>query len=556
MASRGVLLAIGLTAAAAAAGALLRPQASVGRAPSIPAGELAPEQFQGLTDEQKIRYRSVVLRVPENWGGTLLPFSRGPYKNVVEKAVHTGELDALMAQYSRALFELEHPRVRVEFVNFDMWSPNFKQVLAVSLASRRAPAVYIARDLPQTIEQGVYADVTDLVSTWDQKDRQPEGSRREGTVSGHTYTVAGNELGGTLIRYRKDWFREAGIFNEHGEPGPPSGWTWADFRRICRRLADPAKKRAGFAGQTNDFFFNEAHGLRLYIPDRSGKRTWRFNDSDPRLLQSLRNSRSMVQDEKSVTTSVSMGWFEWHAEFDAGRAAMISSFSPHIPMESLSQPQKMGADRPFRDVVGMALPPTGPTGLTGFKALTNNFGFDPTLSKEELRAAFDWTCSYFYGPVFVNSIRAQMQRDRALGKRSTAYAVLLTTPYRPSEELLDRPLSEVFPPDYLRIYDRIRRSPAPPLPREFGLREPPTQEWDRAVIAMYQEAVFGPGDVEAVVRKTAKIANGTLLNFRKEGDRENLQRFFQALGDFYRRHYAEFYRRDWPRLYEAYYRVD
>src|SRR5919199_96052 len=84
--------------------------------------------------------------------------SRGPYPSVLDKAVHTGELEALMAQYNRSLFELEHPRVKVAFINFDMWSPNFKSVLAVSLSSGRAPAVYIAHDLPQTIEQGLFAD--------------------------------------------------------------------------------------------------------------------------------------------------------------------------------------------------------------------------------------------------------------------------------------------------------------------------------------------------------------------------------------------------------------
>src|SRR5437763_12091079 len=123
----------------------------------------------------------------------MLSCARGPIPSVLKKAAESGVGAAVMAQYNRALFELAHPRVRVEFVNFDMWSPNFKSALAVALASHRAPAVYVARDLPQTIDQGMYADITDLLHHWDQANRQPQASVREGTVAGHTYTIAGNE---------------------------------------------------------------------------------------------------------------------------------------------------------------------------------------------------------------------------------------------------------------------------------------------------------------------------------------------------------------------------
>ena len=519
--------------------------------------ELTPAEFLLLSDEEKIRYRDITLRIPEAWGGSLLPFSKGPYASVLDKAVHSGELEALMAQYNRALFELEHPRVKVEFVNFDMWSSNFKSVLAVSLASHRAPSVYIARDLPQTIEQGVFADITDLVKNWDQRDRQPEGSVREGTVNGRAYTVPANELGSMIIRYRKDWFREAGIFNEYGEPGPRTDWTWNDFREIAKKVTDPQKKRWGFAGQTNDFFYNDAHGLRLYIPDRTGKHTWRFNDQDPRVIDSLKAARALVRDDQSVSTSVTLGWFEWHAEFDASRAAMIISHSAHLPKESLDQPDKFGKDKPFRETVGMVPPPRGPSGLSGFKTYTNNFGFDPTLSPEELQAAFDWTTSLFYGPTFVNQLRATIQQAKVQGKRSSAYGVLLANPYKPVEEVLSEPLEEIFPANYLRMYDLIRKVPAAPLPREFGLREPPPAEFEDAVRAMYSEAVTSKTvDLQALVGRTANIVNRTMLSFGAPDDREKLQRFHAALGEFYRRHYPEFYRRDWPPLYERYYRVD
>jgi hypothetical protein len=253
---------------------------------------------------------------------------------------------------------------------------------------------------------------------------------------------------------------------------------------------------------------------------------------------------------------------------------MISSFAPHIPMASLATPDKFGADKPYGETVGMAVPPVGPTGLSGFQAITNNFGFDPTLTPEQLEAAFDWTKSYFYGPIFVNNLRAAIQRDRVLGKRSTAYATLLTTPYRPeageprsghaadsgggrAPGLLDTPMERIFPPDYLRVYGAIRRSHAPPLPREFGLQEPPTNDFNNAVQAMYSEAITSAQvDLRALVRKTAAITNATMLKFRTPDDRGKLRRYYAALGEFYQRYFPEFYHREWPQLYERYYRVD
>src|SRR5207253_401582 len=101
---------------------------------------------------------------------------------------------------------------------------------------------------------------------------------------------------------------------------------------------------------------------------------------------------------------------------------------------------------------------------------------------------FAWVKSWFYGDIFLNNARAAAQRAQALKQRNGLYATLLSLPYQPKESLLDKPLSAVFPPDYIRLYDALRTAPAPPLPRQFGLREPPNNEFLRAVRAMYSEA--------------------------------------------------------------------
>lgn len=508
---------------------------------------LTAEAYRVLSDREKVRHKRVVIRVPAQWGGVLLPFDSGPYASPTDKAVHTGELLTLMGLYNQSLFELEHPEAKIEFLNFDMWSDNFRSALAVALSGNRAPAYYIARDLPQTIEQGMYADITDLMKSWDQYDLQPEGSRRQGRVNGRIYTMAANELGANVIRYRKDWFREAGIINERGEPGPPLNWTWEDFRQIAKRLTDPKKGRFGFVGEPGDFYFRRAHVVDLYIPDPSGKHTWIFNEKDPDLLRSLQASRDMARGEKSVFSSVSMGWFEWHNEFSGGHAAMIQSFAPHIPNESLSSPFKFGKEKPYRDTVGMAPPPRGPYGFDPLLPETNPIGFDPTLSKEQLRLAFEWIKTYFYGDVFANRVRATSQDARVKGKTSTLYAELLVLPYRPKENLLDRPLEEVFPTDYLETYRRIRAAHAPPLPREFGLKEPPEAELNNAVKAMYSEAITTETNLRQLLRKTAELVNTNLLNFRGKNDAEALRRYFDARTEFYRTYFPRFHDQVWLR---------
>lgn len=511
---------------------------------------LTADQFQLLRDKEQIRYRNIILRVPNSFGGVLLPASPGAYDSVLDKAIHTGDLNTLMGLYNQTMFEIAHPRVKIEYLNFDMWSDNFNSQLAVALSGNRAPAYYVARNLPQTIEQGMYADITPLVAKWDEFKNQPNNAVHEGVVNGRIYTVASGELSANVIRYRKDWFREAGIFNEFGEPGPRSDWTWEDFRKIAKKLTDPAKNRYGFAGEPGDFQFNQAYGTDpLYIPDPTGKRTWIFNDRDPLLLESLKNAREMVNVDKSVEASVSMKWMEWHAEFDAGRAGMIMSWAAHPPRESMDQPLKFGPDKLFADTVGMAPPPHGPGGLSGLKQQSNLMGFDPTLKPEQLAAAFEWVKAQTYGDIFQNSIRQATQEAKIKGRKSTLYAQILTLPYTLKENPLDQPLEKVFPPDYIRTYKAIKESKYPPLPREFGLREPAQTDLQDAVKALYSEAISSNGDLKAIIAKNANVINTNVLGFRGKEDGPRLKKYIDARSAFYRTNFPKYYETVWkPKL--------
>ena len=224
---------------------------------------------------------------------------------------------------------------------------------------------------------------------------------------------------------------------------------------------------------------------------------------------------------------------------------MISSFSPHIPGDAIRSPDKFGKDKPFAQTVGMALPPHGPAGFSGLKAITNPIGFDPTLSPAQLRAAFDWCKSYFYGDLFINRMRNEAIDARLKKRPSTLYAELLVLPYNPKENLLDKPLDQVFPQDYIDCYKTIRASHAPPLPREFGLREPSDGEMARPMKAMYSEAISSDTDLKALISRTATLVNTNLLNFGSPSDRDNLRRYIADRTKFYQRYYPRYYETIW-----------
>src|SRR5437016_5663619 len=43
------------------------------------APELTPTAFTALNDKEKVRAKDVIVRVPDTWGGTMLPLDRGPF---------------------------------------------------------------------------------------------------------------------------------------------------------------------------------------------------------------------------------------------------------------------------------------------------------------------------------------------------------------------------------------------------------------------------------------------------------------------------------------------
>src|SRR5438874_1669129 len=91
-----ILLAVALAGCGGPAG--------IGTSASEVRRELTPSEYLILKDAEKVRYKNVVVRVPANWGGVLLPMDAGPYLSPTDKAVHGGDIGTLMGLYNQSAF--------------------------------------------------------------------------------------------------------------------------------------------------------------------------------------------------------------------------------------------------------------------------------------------------------------------------------------------------------------------------------------------------------------------------------------------------------------------
>src|SRR5689334_23729385 len=48
------------------------------------ARSLSPTEYQLLPDAEKVRYKNIVVRVPDTWGGVSLPYDIGPYSSAID----------------------------------------------------------------------------------------------------------------------------------------------------------------------------------------------------------------------------------------------------------------------------------------------------------------------------------------------------------------------------------------------------------------------------------------------------------------------------------------
>ena len=72
---------------------------------------------------------------------------------------------------------------------------------------------------------------------------------------------------------------------------------------------------------------------------------------------------------------------------------------------------------------------------------------------------------------------------------------------------------------------------------------------------MYSEAITGNTDLNALVGRTAKLINTTLLDFGGKEDRDRLRRYLDARSAFYQTYYPHYYATAWQEKRRSYFQV-
>lgn len=501
---------------------------------------LTPQVYMDLPPREQKAAKTTRIYIPDPYRNGELPPQAKPWSTHLEYAVREGNNEFFAWQHARTLFELSMPHVEVEFLYFDMWAAEFQALLSTSLHSERSPAYYIARNLPDSIQDGWFADITEYLNDWPAA-RNHRLTKRGGMFGGKIYCIPGPEEQWPVIQYRKDYFAEAGITNEFGQPGPRSDWTWAEFREYARRLtrdtdSDGKIDRWGFVTHRSGFdlsyMASNAIGRRLYVPDKTGRYSWRFNDDDPKLIEAIRRIRAMVHEDKSVRTGVDFDWQATSYDFFSGKAAMSPVTTCHPPADYTENPWRFGKEFTTKDVLGMVPIPTDPYRARYPVANSNMYGFNPKYSPDRLKAAIAYYRSWISGYTNRLYLDGLQEKNRLMARPDPYPRYYLTSPYKSEVPLASPEQPDYFPKDYTNTYKIYRTAEIFPRPRDFGLTEP--KQFNDALNSLFSELLFADKDVniEAVLASHAAKIHARCMKFKIENDREKMKVYYTAVEEF------------------------
>jgi len=543
--------------------------------------ELTPAEFVRLSKEDQMKYRTVVIRPPNLYG---YQFTTNPQIFIEEETPSTfklserivsGDIEFGRLAYAIALFYLEHPKVRFEPGVAS--ASKEAQITALAGGTIATPFVISIGGGPAAWKEiGALADITDLINDWDQTEHLLKNFApwKMCWIDGRCYGVPeyNAELYG--VRFRKDWFREAGIFNTKGEPGPEDNWTYTDMRKIATKLTDPKRKRwgvgytpANYGGfdqwvyiMASSFGVIEPWGF--YAPDKSGQYTWRVTVT-PQLIETYQYLHDLKWKYKCMLSDVTSTW-PWdpvQKDFPAGRIGMARSSSVDEFLDSM-KPSIFNPEHTYQQDCGFALLPVGDkTGIRPNTVCTTMWGFPASLSTEELKLAFEYWDWMVCGKGFSLKLMEIADKVRVIGKEEYPADILGSTPYKiemPSG--LPDP-EEIIPPEFLKIYQIGASCPLKPQPEDFGLR---FSQWTMPasqlpVIQAFNQEIITQENLD-IEKRLAEIANQLNkeddLCFKIEGDREKLGKYYKAVESFFKENYPTFYESEmFKEIFEEYYKI-
>jgi len=539
--------------------------------------ELTPLEWSSLKWQDKLKYKTIVIKdfmwtVPSWMEEKNLPID----VTTLREKIHTGNTDIPYSWYNVALFETAHPKVYLKPASFAYWGAQAVQNLIAMMAAGNAPSVYVISDPAGAIRGGLAADITDLVTNeWQNlhiKEKKQLFDIWEQMCwnKGRCYALPGYVVSQSCLRYRKDWFREAAIFNKKGEPGPPEDWTWQDFREICKKLTNPKKKKFAIGYRTRGSVYATVDLVTLYavdhgwpitcndritpawiMPDKTGKQVYKAGVIKP-IVDALKFFNEMRWQDNSLLVEPNA---KAGTQFRAGRTAMayqedISS----VYKEPITNPHKYSPTETTEDLQRMTSPPTAPYGIQPNSMYYDPVMLDATLDKEELKAAFDWACWNMYGRGFQNELTyyAQLQEAGLKNVGGWPFFMLETTPFKVEvppivKEVLNE-LNARYPATRKNTKQMIEKNsslPVVPCPRLHGLEVKNSKKIQDAENSLRYAVLIkenaSRAEIEKMVKEASIMVNKKFLNYKIENSVEKWRKYFKIVDDFYKKNYPKFY---------------
>ena len=366
------------------------------------------------------------------------------------------------------------------------------------------------------------------------------------------------------VSYRKDYFKEAGIFNEKGLPAPPDNWTVEDFANICQKVTDPKKDRWGWTVWGNfspqDFF--SVFGNFFVKPDKSGKYTWRaaFDLPAKRWFEWIKD---MKWNKKCVLAGPEIDWhyYIFNCWF-AGRSAMGTRWSISMAAyDQLNDYREWGPDVSPREDIGIAPPPRGPEGLrVAIPVESVCYGVNAVQSKEQIEASVEfarWLLEEPFSYQLFGLINQQTQKEgyfQQIINRELTQTIPEIYHYPKVEGLVS--WEEGIPEDSVNTFKKCLSTPAWPKDYSYGCGVPQSAINNR-LRAVYEAVVTDPNcDIDKELAKAESLVNESVLKYKdKDVTKENFKAYYTALGDFYKENYPEYYNKWYKKLYEEVFKV-
>jgi len=480
----------------------------------------------------------------------------------IDEMIERGDTRRIMVAYAegvlRKVYNIAIDRIAIRIYGVD------PSVMLAALAAGTAPSIMRTNEtfggsVAAAVSKGLAADITPYIGyiLENIEDLYPDAGFRAkwdaAWIDGKCYgLLPGASTPEPLtILFRKDWFKEAGVFGSDGIAGPPDNWTTDDFAAVSRKITDPKKDRFGFllvAGDTGagkEFQgWMEQFGGQMVIPDKTGENTFKAGFDLPSTVNFFTFLQGMVKD-KSLLSGVE--YESWIMEgFFEGRAAMFTSWPSQAGWRAVDK-NATYAPQAFEDVVGIAPLPIGPQGINAGRVIGGCDIVNPLQTDEQIEATVK-----FY--IFNNILGEQTEmRDMAgywEGTKEMPIGMMSQAYYMADAWSL-------FPESYLVNWKKALELPLLPNIESFGMYIASPKGLEKTLLSAVQTILLDPdADVVTELAKATDIANKSVLKFKVDGaTTENFKKYYAALGSWYQENAPEYYKEAFLNDLEEYYKV-